>query len=139
MFRSFLTGHADLIADNAFPFLPRRSMASRYLRLTIAFFISALIHYRADQAIGVPNMENGAIGFFLIQALVIMFEDTVEPIISPLLPKLTLRVLGWIWVLSFLIWTTPIWTYPSARLGLDSAALVPMSLVGHYKTQHVVK
>jgi len=139
MFRSFLIGHADLIVDNTLPFLPRHSLASRYLRLTIAFFISGLIHYRADQAMGVPNVENGAIKFFLIQALAIMLEDTVAPITSAILPKPIHRVLGWIWVLGFLIWTTPIWTYPSARLGLDSAALLPTPLFERYKSQYLVK
>lgn len=134
MFRSFLTGHADLIVDNAFPFLSRHSLASRYLRLTIAFLISGLIHYRADQAMGVPNVENGAINFFLVQALTIMLEDNVAPITSAILPKPVHRVFGWIWVSGFLIWTTPIWIYPSAVLGLDSAALLPTPLVRRNKS-----
>lgn len=74
MFRTFLTGHADLVVDNSFPFLPRHSLASRYLRLTIAFLISGAIHYRSEQIMGVPDHENATIVFFLMQALAIMLE-----------------------------------------------------------------
>lgn len=131
MFRSFLTGHADLIVDNTLPFLPNHSLVSRYVRLAIAFFISGAIHYRADQLQGVPASENGAVVFFLMQAAGIMFEDTVGPIVAVVVPwPRVRRVLGWGWVLGFLIWSSPIWTYSSTRLGIDSAALLPVRVVG---------
>lgn len=130
MFRAFLTGHADLVVDNTLPFLSRHSLISRYARLAISFLISGLIHYRADQLMGVPDVENGAVVFFLLQALVIMLEDTVAPMASAILPSSLRRVLGWVWVLSFLVWSSPTWIYSSSRLGIDSAALLPVRLVG---------
>lgn len=131
MFRAFLTGHADLVVDNTLPFLPRRSFASRYTRLAIAFFISGAIHYRADQLMGVPNAENGAIVFFLLHAGVIVLEDTVAPLISKVVPSASLRrVLGGLWVLVFFIWSSPIWTYSGSRLGIESTALLPVRVIG---------
>lgn len=133
MFRSFLTGHADLIVD-ALP-VSRQSPVARYTRLMIAFFISGAIHYRADQLMGVPNAENGAILFFLLHALVIMLEDIITPITSKILPVRLNYYLGWVWVLFFFIWSSPIWIYSSTRVGVDSAALLPVRLVGPWVRQ----
>ncbi|KAH7316969.1 membrane bound O-acyl transferase family-domain-containing protein [Stachybotrys elegans] len=129
MFRTFLMGHADLVVDNTLPFLPRHSLISRYARLVIAFFISGAIHYRADQLQGVSHKDNGAVAFFLLQALVIMVEDAVEPMVTRVLPAPLRRVLGYVWVLSFLVWASPIWIYSTSRLGIDSTALLPVRIV----------
>lgn len=130
MFRSFLTGHADLIVDNTLPFVSRHSWISRYTRLAIAFFISGAIHYRGDQIMGVPDNQNGAVIFFLMHSGAIMLEDILTPITSAVIPKSLRRVLGWVWVLGFFIWSSPIWIYSSTRVGLDSAALLPVRIVG---------
>ncbi|CAG9942328.1 unnamed protein product [Clonostachys rosea f. rosea IK726] len=130
MFRSFLTGHADLIVGNCLPFLSRHSLISRYTRLTIAFFISGAIHYRADQLMGVPNSENGAIIFFMLHALAIMAEDSIAPVISAFLPLSIRRVLGLFWVLIFFVWSTPTWSYANTRVGNDAAGLLPIRLIG---------
>jgi hypothetical protein len=131
MFRSFLTGHADLIVDNTLPFVLRHSRISRYTRLAIAFFISGAIHYRGDQIMGVPDNQNGAVIFFLMHAAAIMLGDILAPTVSAVIPKAALRrVLGGVWVLGFFIWSSPIWIYSSTRVGLDSAALLPVRIVG---------
>ncbi|ROV97818.1 hypothetical protein VPNG_08658 [Cytospora leucostoma] len=136
MFRSILTGHASLIVDNALPFLPHHSVASRYARLTVAFSISGLLHYRADQVQGVPDAENRALVFFLLHAAVIMLEDAVRPVLVALLPTRLRHTLGYLWVLAFFIWSSPIWMYPGARLGIDAAALLPVRLVGPWIARH---
>ncbi|KAJ3578806.1 hypothetical protein NPX13_g1763 [Xylaria arbuscula] len=128
MFRSFLTGHARLFVDNALPFLPQNSFAARYARLTTAFLISGVLHYRADQIMGVPNAENGAVIFFLLHPLCICLEDTVAPIVFAFLPKPLRRITGYLWVLVFFIWSSPVYTYPSTRLGIDTAALLPTGI-----------
>ncbi|CAH0044399.1 unnamed protein product [Clonostachys solani] len=137
MFRSFLTGHADLVVDNFLPFLPRHSLISRYTRLAIAFFISGAIHYRADQLMGVPNNENGAIIFFMLHALVIMAEDTIAPVVSAVLPLSIRRILGLFWVLIFFVWSTPIWSYANTRVGNDAASLLPVRLIGPWAAQYL--
>ena len=130
MFRGFLTGHANLLVDSALPFIPRHSLVARYTRLTIAFCISGAIHYRADQLMGVPNSENGAIAFFLLHAAAIMVEDSISPITSAMLPASLRCICGWAWVVTFFIWSSPIWIYSTTRLGIDSAALLPIRFIG---------
>ncbi|KAI1357568.1 membrane bound O-acyl transferase family-domain-containing protein [Xylaria arbuscula] len=135
MFRSFLTGHARLFVDNALPFLPQSSFAARYARLTTAFLISGVLHYRADQIMGVTNAENGAVIFFLLHPFCICLEDTVALIAFAFLPKPLRRITGYLWVLVFFIWSSPVYTYPSTRLGIDTAALLPVRLIGPWVTR----
>ncbi|KAI0193428.1 membrane bound O-acyl transferase family-domain-containing protein [Astrocystis sublimbata] len=130
MFRSFLTGHARLFVGSALPFLPQRSFLARYARLATAFLISGVLHYRADQLMGVPNAENGAIVFFLLHPLGICLEDAIAPMVLAFLPKPLRHITGYLWVLVFFIWSSPVYTYPSTRLGIDTAALLPVRLVG---------
>lgn len=130
MFRCFLTGHANLIIDHTLPFVSPHSATSRYTRLAIAFFISGLIHHHADQLMGVPNRENGAVVFFLLHAACIMLEDALGPVFAALLPRRLCNVLGWLWVFAFFTWSSPIWVYSGMRLGISSAALLPVRVVG---------
>ncbi|ROV95999.1 hypothetical protein VMCG_07994 [Cytospora schulzeri] len=130
MFRCFLTGHASLIVDNLLPFFPRRSAASRYARLTVAFLIAGLIHYHADQLMGVPDAENGALIFFFLHAAFIMLEDALRPALVALLPTRIHHAVGCLWVVSLFVWSSPVWTYSGTRLGIDSAALLPVRVVG---------
>lgn len=130
MFRTFLTGHANLIVDNVLPFISRHSVVSRYTRLMIAFLISGLIHYYADRLMGVPDAENGAVVFFLLHAAFIMVEDALGPVARTLFSDRIRYVLGYLWVFAFFVWSSPIWIYPSMRLGINSAALLPVRLVG---------
>lgn len=105
------------------------------MRLTIAFVISALIHYRSDQVIGIPDAENGAMIFFPLQVVGIMVEDAISSMTSKALPVSMRRILGWTWTLGFLVWTTPIWVYPNTRLGINSALLLPFRIVGPWMSQ----
>ncbi|KAK2615036.1 hypothetical protein N8I77_001815 [Diaporthe amygdali] len=130
MFRCFLTGHADLIVNQALPFVSRHSAVSRYTRLIIAFLISGLIHHHAEQLMGVPDVENGAVVFFLLHAAFIMLEDALGPVFIALLPKHLRHVLGYFWVFGFFVWTSPVWIYSGMRLGMSSAALLPVRVVG---------
>lgn len=87
MLRSLLTGHADLFVGKTLPILPPRSAAYRHTRLAAAFLISGLIHWRADQAQGVPDSENGALVFFALHAAVIVLEDHLGSVFIALLPR----------------------------------------------------
>lgn len=130
MFRSFLTGHADLIVDYMLPFASRHSAVSRYSRLMIAFLISGLIHAHAEQLMGVPNAENGAAVFFLLHGAIIMLEDSFGKALGDWIPPRFRYVLGYLWVCSFFAWSSPLWIYSSMRLGLSSTALLPVRIVG---------
>lgn len=132
MLRSFLTGHADLFVGKTLPFLRPRSAAYHNTRLAAAFLISGLIHWRADQAQGVPNAENGALVFFALQAAVIILEDNLGPIFVAALPKHVRHIMGYLWVLAYFAWSSPPYMYPGMRLGFDGAALLPIRVIGPY-------
>ncbi|KAG8164187.1 hypothetical protein KVR01_006105 [Diaporthe batatas] len=132
MLRSFLTGHADLLVSKTLPFLPRNSAAHRHSRLVAAFLISGLIHWRADQAQGVPNAENGALVFFSLHAACIVLEDHLGPVFVKLLPRRVRHILGYFWVLAFFAWSAPVYMYPSMRLGSDGTAMLPARIIGPF-------
>ncbi|KUI59240.1 hypothetical protein VP1G_06504 [Cytospora mali] len=130
MFRCFLTGHASLVVDKTLPFFPPRSAASRYARLTVTFLISGLIHHHTDQLMGVSDAENGALVFFLLHAAFIMLEDASRPVLAALVPTRIHHAAGYLWVVTFFVWSSPVWIYSSTRLGIDSAALLPVRVFG---------
>ena len=132
MLRSFLTGHADLFVDKTLPFLPPRSAAYRHTRLAAAFPIPGLIHWRADQAQGVPNAKNRALVFFTLHAAVIVLEGHLGPVFVALLPRPVRHIVGYLWVLAFFAWSSPTYMYPGMRLGFDGVALLPVRVVGRY-------
>lgn len=69
--------------------------------------------------------------FFLTQVVGIMLEDAVGAAWgtgSDGGGKKWRRVLGFIWVISFLTWATPVWSYPNIQRRKD--AMFPVSVVG---------
>lgn len=138
MFRCFLTGHANLIVDHSLPSVSHHSAVSRYTRLAISFLISGLIHRHAEKLMGVPDSENGAVIFFLLHAAFVMVEDAIGPVFFASVPERTRHVLGYAWVFVFFTWTSPIWIYSGMRVGLSSAALLPVRVVGPWIEQTLV-
>lgn len=77
--------------------------------------------------------------FFCMQVLGIMFEDGMQAI-SPL-PKekqgsrrvtvLVKRVVGYLWVVLWLAWTTPGWTYPMMQRD-RGGRILPFSILGGF-------
>ncbi|KAH0532445.1 hypothetical protein TsFJ059_001136 [Trichoderma semiorbis] len=108
--RKALSGPADWIIDSV---LPRGSLISRYSRLALAFFLSALLHHQAERS------ETGQLIFFSSQALGIMLEDAVYKLysFSPIqLPRRIERALGYLWVLVWLVCLVPYWSYSTMRV-----------------------
>jgi hypothetical protein len=60
---------------------------SRYARLLIAFFISALLHVPIDMEFGIPFLSSGAPRFFLMQAAGMMVEEFVQRLYRSLAPE----------------------------------------------------
>jgi Membrane bound O-acyl transferase family len=129
--RRGLTGHADVIADSVLQ-IPRATLVSRYTRLFLAFLISGLIHHRADLAMGIPHAEAGSLIFFLLQPLGIMLEDGMQTLTRHLSTPNSGRVpriVGYLWVMMFLVWSTPTWFYPQQR-HIDPTGLLPFRIIG---------
>ncbi|KAM7197955.1 Membrane bound O-acyl transferase family domain containing protein, partial [Naviculisporaceae sp. PSN 640] len=148
MLRKVLTGHADLLMDAVLgksgggkSSTRSNRLISRYSRLLLAFLISGVHHMNIDRAMGVPAGESvGAVVMWTVHAGAIMLEDATGYLLSSrnvaqgLLKKhpRTRRWLGYLWVLVFLVWSTPVYTYPSMRLGIKTADSLPFRLVGPY-------
>lgn len=99
--------------------LPPGTLVSQYAKFTVVFLISGLWHFAGD--FGLPNAENGTVGFFLLQAGGIMFEDAVRELYRYCgwyLPKFWERRIGYLWLVTFMIWSTPKWGYPKMRYNM---------------------
>lgn len=102
----------------------------RYVFTLLTFAVSGAFHMFNDISQGIPWHENGAVRFFLTQAFGIMFEDALVAMFGRLLGqrqcgKTWIKVLGYVWVLTWLIWSSPVWIYPLVRRS-SGAALIPL-------------
>ncbi|TLD22143.1 hypothetical protein PspLS_08177 [Pyricularia sp. CBS 133598] len=130
--RQSLTGVSDLICHSVLR-IPRGTLLSRYAKLNTIFALSGILHYASDLAMGVPPQKAGGFAFYQLQALVIMVEDFAQFLIGHRLQrslgKRLCRAAGYFWVLLVLAWSTPTWFYPTQRLGVDPAALLPFRII----------
>ncbi|KAF4554064.1 MBOAT-like protein 5 [Elsinoe fawcettii] len=113
--------------------LRKGSLASRYVQLFLTFYVSGLLHIVADLARGISWKDSGAISFFCTQAFGIMAEDAVQALLARGATqkegRVGRKVFGYIWTALFLIWSTPMWQYPSLSVdsGTPEDALLPFS------------
>ena len=114
--RAFLDAISEFVATIILS-IPKGTLLSRYMRLAFAFALSGLVHVSLDIEEGLHPLESGAPRFFLMQAGGIMFEDAVQETYRRCGGKANAwtRVIGYIWFLSFISWTTPSWTWVTAR------------------------
>ena len=92
---------------------------TRYLQITLVFTVSGVFHTLSDISQRIPRSESGAMRFFCIQALGIMIEDAVQALFKELRAeekadksRILTRAAGYMWVVAWLTWTSPIWIYP---------------------------
>lgn len=101
----------------------RNEFLARYIKLYLTFLISGLLHAAMDVAGGIPFNQQGSIRFLVTQAVGITAEDVVQSIYRKArgsgrkgsYPPISIRVVGSIWTLAFLVWSTPAWFYPEAH------------------------
>lgn len=103
--------------------LPRGTFAT-YFKLFTSFFISGLIHAAADYILH-QNFTNGkSVQFFVLQAVIITFEDAVISIASKLGYKgsKAFKIIGFIWVFAWFTFSMPICLEPTVHAGtMDEA------------------
>lgn len=70
--------------------------------------------------IAAGKMEGGVMKFFCMQALGIWLEEKIQTVYrltssikTDESPKIWARIVGYLWLLVFLVWTTPGWSYPN--------------------------
>lgn len=116
-----------------------KGVAARYLYLSLVFLFSGLIPEFLDIAERGPRSFMDSIHFFMTQAVGIMLEDAVQAAYRAMRvgrrgtpPSPVTRMTGYIWLILFLGWSTPVWTYARQRAsrGEDSENLLPFSLLG---------
>lgn len=101
--------------------LPRGSLPARYSSIFFTFFLSGTLHIASDIGISVPPSQSGALRFFCTNALAIMLEDGVQELSRRLNGGKSpggwwSRILGYVWVVVFLSWSTACWQYPQLRI-----------------------
>lgn len=80
----------------------------------MSFLISGLMHLAMESQHGFKVGEAGSVNFFVIQALGIMLEDLVQAMAQKYFPKMdqdVKRWIGYLWVVAFLLESTPVWYY----------------------------
>lgn len=94
--------------------LPRTGLIQRYTFTFFVFFVSGCLHTINDMGASIPISDSGALRFFCTQAFGIMFEDGTQEIYRRLGGQSgpLSRMLGYLWVLAFLSWSTAAWQYP---------------------------
>lgn len=97
--------------------LRKNSLITKYAIITMVFTVSGLFHFLCDISQAIPWYESGAMRFFCNQAIGIMFEDVFQTITEKLGIKtksfsVVKRVFGYVWLVAWLVWTSPIFVYP---------------------------
>ncbi|KAI3577864.1 hypothetical protein IWW34DRAFT_806452 [Fusarium oxysporum f. sp. albedinis] len=131
LFRKALTGWGDFIPDRVLR-LRRGTSLSRYSRLILTFFTSALMHRCLHYFYRLEAGEWYEIEtFFLLQPVAIMFEDAIQAATVRIPLSRPLRwIVGFIWLCAFFTWVTPTFLYPTMRVP-DPGQLLPFSVFGH--------
>jgi hypothetical protein len=128
------TGLGKLVA-NKFLRFPRGSNRSSYTQLYIAFFLSGVIHSSGDFMLE-NRMVYQSFKFFLLQAVVITFEDLVIRAAKRMLlwggielkpgrvdecwAEVVVRFAGYLWVILWFCLSLPIWTDEASVTGVNS-------------------
>ncbi|KAF1996802.1 hypothetical protein P154DRAFT_622999 [Amniculicola lignicola CBS 123094] len=132
--RQILTHPATCIAQDIFG-MHKHNLVAHLIKLLIPFATSGVLYMFADLGGGLPLEQSGSLRFFLTQVIGIVIEDTVKGMVSSSTSvksekrfTFLAKILGYMWVASFLVWSTPMWLYPVAGQGLQ-APFLPWSLV----------
>jgi hypothetical protein len=135
------TGLGRLVANKVLKF-PRGTNRSSYTQLYVAFFLSAVIH-ASGEFMFEKRLVYRSFKFFLLQALVVTFEDFVFYAAKRLLSsrgielkpgradeswlEAVLRVLGYCWVTLWFCWTFPMWTDENSTFGFNNTDRGPIT------------
>jgi hypothetical protein len=98
--------------------IPKGTLVARYSNIFFAFVVSGMLHTFADFGGGMKLEESGAWKFFCVQVVGIMLEDAVQALFLKFYGNrgnVLKKTVGFVWVVAFLSWSTPVWQYPSFR------------------------
>ncbi|RDW81602.1 wax synthase family protein [Aspergillus mulundensis] len=92
-----------------------RSPGAHWIRVMFAFVGSGIVHAACDMGFGILFERSGGLVFFVLQILGLVVESVVQRIVARLgfsTDGWVARAVGYIWVATFLLWTTPVWINP---------------------------
>lgn len=128
-----LTVTSRYVASNILR-LPQGSLIWRYVYIMLVFQFSGLVHVVGDVAAGNDIKSAGAMRWFSMQALGFMIEDGVAALWRTVSGrrddegKLWQKVLGFLWVITWMVWSMPVWTYPISRAS-QGEGILPFSII----------
>lgn len=132
-----LTGPAKFVTFGVLK-LPKGSILARYVFTFIVFALSGAMHICGELTAGIPLSESGVVQFFTTQVLGLLIEDFVSGCWRCTVGRNEDEVqwwekaVGFIWVVVWLAWSMPIWTYPASRRSRGEGVL-PFSVVDYLK------
>ncbi|MCJ1428548.1 hypothetical protein MMC29_006458, partial [Sticta canariensis] len=103
--------------------LKHGGLSGKYLSVALVFSLSGAMHKFGDITAGIDWYDSGVIQYFGTQILGLVIEDCVQAAYR-LAVKSDKRaansgrwqhVLRFVWVLSFMAWSVPVYTYPTSR------------------------
>ena len=131
--RSGLEGVSSFLTHDLMH-LPRQGILQRHTKIFFSFGLSGIMHVFSDAGGGVSMRQSGATQFFGMQALGIMMEDGVREIYKQFTgrkagstPTISERIIGYMWVITFLIWTSPVWVFPVTLQMREEEAMLSLS------------
>lgn len=139
----------SVIAFSHLPLKPK-SILHKYMELVFVFLISGVLHQAVEVTQGLAWKESGAVRFFLTMAFGIMLEDFIKWVWKSLIQTSVKsdgtktkdqvscwqKTIGYIWVVLYFSWASPVWMYPVLRRndgGVESNPL-PFSFVGFFRS-----
>lgn len=115
------------------------SITGRYAMLMTVFFLSSLFHVAEDAGEGMDWRNSGSLRYFCMQPIGIMLEDAVQAVyrrhsrLEGKAPghKSWTRIVGYVWFVAWMSWTTPAWIYPKAFMakGGPEDRILPFSIL----------
>ncbi|KAL5001708.1 membrane bound O-acyl transferase family-domain-containing protein [Aspergillus recurvatus] len=95
--------------------LAPKSTGAHWIRVLISFVESGIIHSACDMGFGIPFEKSGGLAFFTLQILGLFLESLFQSIAARMgfrTDGRPSRVIGYVWVCVFMLWTTPLWVNP---------------------------
>lgn len=114
--------------------LKRGGIVARYVNVFLTFAVSGLLHVAEEYGTGVTLAQSGSMRFFCTQALGLMFEDAVTALVHACFGRKKrrwTRVVGYVWFVCWMAWTSPSWLYPKLRnnQGGEKDRMLPFSIM----------
>ncbi|KAH8886652.1 hypothetical protein GQ53DRAFT_727651 [Thozetella sp. PMI_491] len=133
-FRTLFSHPTSFLAHDVLR-LPKTGSIPRYTKIFLTFFISGIMHLLLDLTVKFNFEKSGALRFYCMQTLGIMAEDVVQAVWTRVsrsskktLPPAWKRVVGFLWLWNFMMWTVPAWMFLYAREQQEQ--LFPFSVCG---------